>query len=73
MVSFFSDSLQVQIANVKVDTLKQPLFDIKPIVEVKKSYKGLIENIFLIICLIAVNSCTLFFIYKIPEKNGRNY
>ena len=45
--SFFSDSLQVQIANVKVDTLKQPLFDIKPIVEVKKSYKGLIENIFI--------------------------
>ena len=66
--SFFSDSLQVQVANVKVDTLKQPLFDIKPIVEVKKSYKGLIENIFLIICLIALILVLYFLYIKFQKK-----
>ena len=66
--SFFSDSLQVQIANVKVDTIKQPLFDIKPIVEVRKSYKGLIENIFLIICLITLIVLLYFLYLKFQKK-----
>ena len=33
---FFSDSLLVEVNNVKVDTLKQKLFDIKPIIRVEK-------------------------------------
>ena len=34
--TFFTDSLQVEINNVVVDTTKQGLYDIKPIIEVKK-------------------------------------
>lgn len=34
---FFSDSLQVEIANVQVDTLKQHLYDIKDILEAPKT------------------------------------
>ena len=34
---FYTDSLQVEVKNVIVDTTKQGLFDIKPIIEVEKS------------------------------------
>lgn len=34
--TFFTDSLKVEVNNVVVDTLKQGLYDIKPIIEVKK-------------------------------------
>lgn len=34
--AFFSDSLKVEIANVAVDTLKQKMYDIKPIIQVDK-------------------------------------
>lgn len=34
---FFTDSLKVEVNNVAVDTLKQGLYDIKPITEVSKS------------------------------------
>ena len=43
--SKFSDSVAIQVATVVVDTLKQPLFDIKPIQEVERSYTQLIKNI----------------------------
>lgn len=34
--TFFTDSLKIEVNNVIVDTLKQGLYDIKPIIEVKK-------------------------------------
>ena len=43
--SKFSDSIAIQVATVEVDTLKQPLFDIKPIQQVERSYAKLIQNI----------------------------
>lgn len=35
--SFYTDSLRVLVQSVAVDTLKQPMYDIKPIIEVKKT------------------------------------
>ena len=35
-IPVFSDSLLVEVTNVKVDTLKQKMFDIKPIIQVEK-------------------------------------
>jgi len=35
---FFSDSLRVEVTNIAVDTLKQKLYDIKPIIEVDKPF-----------------------------------
>ena len=35
---FFTDSLQINVATVPVDTLAQKMFDIKPLIEVEKSY-----------------------------------
>ncbi|AWA29119.1 hypothetical protein HYN48_02905 [Flavobacterium magnum] len=37
---FFSDSLRVEVANVKVDTLKQGLYDIKPTIQVETPPKS---------------------------------
>lgn len=35
--TFFTDSLKVEVNNVVIDTTKQGLYDIKPIIEVKKA------------------------------------
>lgn len=52
--SKFSDSIAIEIATVKVDTIQQPLFDIKPIQTVERSYNQLIKNILLlfVFCLL---------------------
>ena len=54
----FSDSVAIRVANVAVDTLKQPLYDIKPIQLVERSYAALIQNILIgvvfIILLVAL-------------------
>jgi len=34
---FFTDSLMINVANVAVDTLKQQMFDIKPLIQVEKT------------------------------------
>ncbi len=52
--SKFSDSIAIEVANVVVDTIQQPLYDIKPIQEVKRSYNQLIRNSLLlfVFCLL---------------------
>ncbi len=35
---FFTDSIQINVANVAVDTIAQSMFDIKPLIEVQKKY-----------------------------------
>ncbi|TGD58535.1 hypothetical protein [Flavobacterium humi] len=35
-IPVFSDSIAVEVSNVKVDTLKQKMYDIKPIIQVRK-------------------------------------
>jgi hypothetical protein len=35
-IPVFSDSISIEVFNVKVDTLKQKMYDIKPIIEVEK-------------------------------------
>ena len=48
MVNGFSkitDSLLVHVANVPVDTLKQKLFDIKPLAEVAQNFDAIIQSI----------------------------
>lgn len=52
--SKFSDSIAIEVANVVVDTIQQPLYDIKPIQEVERSYNQLIRNSLLlfVFCLL---------------------
>ena len=46
--SKFSDSIAIEVATIKVDTIQQPLFDIKPIQTVERSYNQLIKNILIL-------------------------
>ena len=64
--SKISDSILIQVATVPVDTLKQKLFDIKPIAEVKKNYDNLTQNIAycILVVLVLVSLIYAFFFAK---------
>lgn len=61
-----SDSLLIQVATVPVDTLKQKLFDIKPIVEVEQNFDALTQSILygLLALLLLVGLIYIFFFAK---------
>ena len=61
-----SDSLLIQVATVPVDTLKQKLFDIKPIVEVEQNFEALTQSILygLLAVLLLVGLIYIFFFAK---------
>ena len=65
------DSILIKVKNVSVDTLKQPLYDIKPIEEVKKNYFDLIKWT-LIIILISVFLIGLIYLLFFKNKIENN-
>ena len=72
--SKISDSLLVQVATVTVDTLKQKLFDIKPVAEVAKNFDGLKQSIVygaLAVLLLVVMTYAFFFAKKRREKHQK--
>ena len=64
---FFTDSLQVQVNTVVVDTTKQKLFDIKPLVQVEKKRSG-VWNVLGIILLISLLISGLLYWFIWREK-----
>ncbi|WNH08785.1 hypothetical protein RHP51_17180 [Thalassobellus suaedae] len=58
--TFFTDSLKVEVNNVVIDTTKQGLFDIKPIIEVKKPSSNWWKYVLLTLLIIGV---VVFLIY----------
>ena len=64
---YFTDSLLVEVHTVAIDTLKQPLYDIKPIQEVKKpftSYGWILTIIAAVLLLFIVAFVYFVFIRK---------
>ncbi|MDO4229497.1 MAG: hypothetical protein Q4C98_06770 [Capnocytophaga sp.] len=62
---FYTDSLLVQVHSVAVDTLKQPLFDIKPIMEVNPTSKSTyMWWIFGIIAFLVIGFLVYYFIFR---------
>ena len=64
---YFTDSLLVEVHTVAIDTLKQPLYDIKPIQEVKKpftSYGWILTIIAAVLLLLIVAFVYFLFIRK---------
>lgn len=64
---YFTDSLLVEVRTVAIDTLKQPLYDIKPIQEVKKpftSYGWILTIIAAVLLLLIVAFVYFVFIRK---------
>ncbi len=61
-----TDSLLIEVATVVVDTLKQKLYDIKPIVEVEKNNERVIKSILLgvLVVLLLIGIIYAFFFAK---------
>ncbi|MEM8507466.1 MAG: hypothetical protein AAF717_06535 [Bacteroidota bacterium] len=51
---FFTDSFQISVADVVVDTTKQQLYDIKPLIKVKRNYASIWKWLFAIIVVLVV-------------------
>lgn len=64
---YFSDSIAVEVFDVKVDTLKQKMFDIKPIAFVKAD-NSWIWKLFLLLMLIAGIAAAIYWYVKRNQK-----
>ncbi|MEM8845507.1 MAG: BatD family protein [Bacteroidota bacterium] len=65
---FFTDSFQIKVADVVVDTTKQKMYDIKPLVQVNRSYAKLWWTLFWIgLALLIIGGLVYwFFLRKKP-------
>ena len=62
---FFTDSLQIQVNPVVVDTTKQKLFGIKPFIEVEKNRSGILGTLVLImLSLLVIGGVLYWFIWR---------
>lgn len=62
---FFTDSLQIQVNPVVVDTTKQKLFDIKPLIEVEKTSSNIWRILALILlALLGIGGGLYWFIWR---------
>ena len=52
--TFFTDSLKVLVNNIAIDTTKQGLYDIKPLIEVEKSASDWWKTLLLILVIIGI-------------------
>ena len=52
--SYFTDSLKVEVNNIQIDTTKQGLYDIKPLIEVKKPSSNWLQTLLIILAVIVV-------------------
>ncbi|WP_240911185.1 BatD family protein [Yeosuana marina] len=58
--TFFTDSLKVEVRNILVDSTKQGLYDIKPIIEVKKPASQWWKNVLYVLLALAIVSGLLY-------------
>jgi hypothetical protein len=65
---FATDSLVVEVSNVQVDTLKQKLFDIKPIVEVPYELSYFWQYVLIILLILGIGALIYWFIKKYQKK-----
>lgn len=68
--SYYTDSLWVQVRNIPVDTLKQPLYDIKPIMGVEKSSSFPYQFLFFVFGWLAVLLISILLVLLRKKKRG---
>lgn len=62
---FLTDSFRIAVADVVVDTTKQKLYDIKPLVNVEKSYASLVKWIMgILIALLIIAGLVYWFFFR---------
>ena len=66
--AFSTDSLLVEVSNVQVDTLKQKLFDIKPIVEVPYELSYFWQYVLIILLVLGIGALIYWLIKKYQKK-----
>jgi hypothetical protein len=66
--AFLSDSIQVEVANVQVDTLKQKMYDIKDIVKANEGIGDWWKNL-LVLLLIGGITAFIYWYFKIRKKD----
>lgn len=66
--AFATDSLLVEVSNVQVDTLKQKLFDIKPIVEVPYELSYFWQYVLIILLILGIGALIYWLIKKYQNK-----
>ena len=63
--TFFTDSLKVEVRNILVDSTKQGLYDIKPIIEVKKPSSNWWKyTLFILLALVIVSGLLYWFLWR---------
>ena len=67
-VGTITDSISIRVNTVVVDTLKQPLFDIKPLVAVKRGYKKLTQHILITVFGLILLILAVFLILRVQKK-----
>ena len=67
-VGAISDSISIRVNTVLVDTLKQPLFDIKPLVAVKRGYKKLTQQILITVFGLILLILAVFLVLRVQKK-----
>ena len=71
--TLLSDSIEINVLSIKVDTTKQKLYDIKPILQVKKpSLKKTILNWLLILIAITAIISIVFYYWRKRELKTKN-
>ena len=65
---YFTDSVMVAVGDVPVDTLTQKMYDIKPIIEVEKSYAGLWKTILWVLLALLLIGCFVYFYFFRKKK-----
>lgn len=66
--TFLTDSIKIQVHNVEVDTLKQPLYPIKPIIEIEKNTAGWWHPYVIVFLLLSALVASYFLFVKAREK-----
>ena len=62
-VGYFTDSVRINVGDVPVDTLVQKMYDIKPLINVDKSYAGMIKTILGVLLILAVIAAVVYFFF----------
>ena len=65
---FLSDSISVEVSNVIVDTLKQKMFDIKPVAEVPSDFSAFWKYVFILLAILIIGALIYFGIKKYQNK-----
>lgn len=69
---FYTDSLRLEVSGVKVDTIKQKMYDIKPIIEAESDWGGLLKWIVALLVILGLGGIGfgVYYFLKRRQKNA---